>query len=216
MNINRIIDKYFEGKASQVTIEVFDKDNIYEVYADIVRTLHDYPEIELTTLQTLAYCFYEILDNVLTHSGKQMGTVVMHYDNNATSIKILVVDDGIGIKQSLSENSKYKDISESEALRVCINENVTDGKGMGFGLFSTMQLVRTAGVDLKIHSGGFVLIYDGENVLVKAADEWKGTIVYFELHSDRIINPDEVLLGRVDAEDEYETLFEEDDFENLW
>ena len=140
----------------------------------------------------------------------------MHYDNNATSIKILVVDDGIGIKQSLSENSKYKDISESEALRVCINENVTDGKGMGFGLFSTMQLVRTAGVDLKIHSGGFVLIYDGENVLVKAADEWKGTIVYFELHSDRIINPDEVLLGRVDAEDEYETLFEEDDFENLW
>ena len=59
MNINRIIDKYFEGKASQVTIEVFDKDNIYEVYADIVRTLHDYPEIELTTLQTLAYCFYE-------------------------------------------------------------------------------------------------------------------------------------------------------------
>ena len=216
MNINRIIDKYFEGKASQVTIEVFDKDNIYEVYADIVRTLHDYPEIELTTLQTLAYCFYEILDNVLTHSGKQIGTVVMHYDNNATSIKILVVDDGIGIKQSLSENSKYKDISESEALKVCIKENVTDGKGMGFGLFSTMQLVRTAGVNLKIHSGGFVLIYDGKNILVKAADEWKGTIVYFELHSDKIINPDEVLLGRVDVEGEYETLFEEDDFENLW
>ena len=26
------------------------------------------------------YCFYEILDNVLIHSGKDLGTVITHYD----------------------------------------------------------------------------------------------------------------------------------------
>lgn len=47
---------------------------------------------------------------------------------------MLVADDGQGIHSSLTENDKYARLSEPEALEMCIQDSVTDGKGMGFGL----------------------------------------------------------------------------------
>lgn len=136
MNIDRLLSTYFEDCSSLPTIEVFDNENIYDVYVDIVNTLKNTPDIELSVTQLLSYCFYEILDNVLTHSGKNNGTVLMHYNAAHANIRILVADDGIGIQKSLSENTEYRDYSESEALRVCVKDRVTDGKGMGYGLYS--------------------------------------------------------------------------------
>lgn len=164
MNIDKLIDKYFTGEASNVAIEVFDDTNIYAVYSDIVKMLHDYPEIELSILQAMAYCFYEILDNVLTHSTKKMGTVITFFDKRNTRVMILVADDGIGVRKSLSENPRYNNITEEDALRLCLQDAVTDGKGMGYGLFSTMQLISNAGSLLQIHSGRSVLSFDGNNI----------------------------------------------------
>jgi len=55
----------------------------------------------------MSYCFYEILDNVLTHSHKELGTVITHYDPAAHILSFLVADDGIGVRESLAENEKY-------------------------------------------------------------------------------------------------------------
>ena len=68
MNIDRLLRRYFSVEDVSPTIEVFDKDSIYAVYSDIVRLLNAYPDIELSVLQALSYCFYEVLDNVLSHS----------------------------------------------------------------------------------------------------------------------------------------------------
>ena len=62
-----------------LTIDVFDEKNIYDVYQRVVGVLTQYIEIETTVLQAVSYCFYEILDNVLIHSGKELGTVITHY-----------------------------------------------------------------------------------------------------------------------------------------
>lgn len=66
MNIDKIINKYFES-SSLPNIEVFDNENIFAVYSDIINILKNSPEIELSILQVLSYCLYEVLDNVLTH-----------------------------------------------------------------------------------------------------------------------------------------------------
>ena len=76
----------------------------------------------------------------MIHSGKELGTVITHYDAVNHVLSFLVADDGIGVRESLSENEKYAEISESEALRICVKDAITDGKGMGFGLYSTRQL----------------------------------------------------------------------------
>ena len=199
------------------TIEVFDNENIYDVYVDVVKTLKNSPDIELGVLQLLSYCFYEILDNVLTHSGKKTGTVLMHYEPIRSSIKILVADDGMGIRKSLSENETYKGITEAEAIRQCLRNKVTDGKGMGFGLYSTTCLIKNAGVEMEVHSGRHLLRTDGEQEVILDAPLWQGTIIYFELHTDREIDPNSILENRTDAEAEFnETFIDTSDLDKLW
>ena len=94
---------------------------------------------------------------------------------------------------------------------------MTDGKGMGFGLYSTSRLIKNVGITLEIHSGCNKLIYDGVNVNVVLTQEWQGTIIYFELHSDKDINPNDVVDNRTDCENQFNEEFcKEDELDKLW
>ena len=62
------------------------------------------------------------------------------------TLSLLVADDGQGIQASLTENVKYSELTEPEALDLCIRDSVTDGKGMGFGLYTTSLLAKDAGL----------------------------------------------------------------------
>jgi anti-sigma regulatory factor (Ser/Thr protein kinase) len=218
MNVNELVKRYFGGCTQTPTIEVFDRENIYNTYTDIVSLLNQSPNIELSILQGLSYCFYEILDNVLTHSEKLCGTAIMHYSADEHKIRILVADDGIGIKASLSTNPLYINISEEDALSKCIHDKVTDGKGMGFGLYSTALLIKNAGVTLDIHSGSTWMEYNGQEATVKKVPSWQGTLVYFELYSNREINPSDVVENRTDCASQFNEIFNpiDDGLLNLW
>ncbi len=50
---------------------------------------------------------------------------------------------GEGIHRSLTSQpeAKYEDITESQALDLCIQRGVTNGKGLGLGLFATSQFI---------------------------------------------------------------------------
>jgi len=198
-------------------IEVFDHDTIYGTYRDIVALLNSYPDVEVSVLQALSYCFYEVLDNVLTHSERKCGTAIMRYVPEANKIQILVADDGIGVAASLRTNPQYADISETDAVRHCIDDGVTDGKGMGFGLYSTSRLIKNVGITLEIHSGSSKLLYDGVNIRMEDALKWQGTIVYFELYSNKEIDPNDVVDNRTDCESQFNEEFcGEDELDNLW
>lgn len=217
MNIDSLLKRYFGDSNTLPVIEMFDSESIHAVYRDIVNTLKMQMDIELGILQTLSYCFYEILDNVLTHSMKSCGTAVMRYTPEKAKIQIMVVDDGIGIQRSLSENDAYRNISEAEALAQCMLDKVTDGKGMGFGLYSTACLIRQAGIILKLHSGKHILIYDGVEERIEETGFWQGTVIYFELCSNKEIDPNNVLENRTDAASEFNDEFlDTEDIDNLW
>lgn len=217
MNVDSLLNRYFKDSEMQPLIEVFDTENIYNVYSDIVKSLNNYPDIELSVLQALSYCFYEVLDNVLTHSGKSCGTTISLYSPTKSMIQILVADDGIGIRQSLTQNPLYVHLSEPEAIEKSIQDTVTDGKGMGFGLYSTSRLIRNVGIRLEIHSGFHILVYDGKEIHVNSSSFWQGTIVYFDIHSNREINPNEIVDNRTDCESQFnEEFIPTDDLEQLW
>ena len=217
MNVDRLIKRYFLDTDRQPMIEVFDHDTIYGTYRDIVALLNSYPDVEVSVLQALSYCFYEVLDNVLTHSERKCGTAIMQYVPEANKIQILVADDGIGVADSLRTHPQYADISETDAVRHCIDDGVTDGKGMGFGLYSTSRLIKNVGITLEIHSGSSKLLYDGVNIRMEDALKWQGTIVYFELHSNKEIDPNDVVDNRTDCESQFNEEFcGEDELDNLW
>ncbi len=196
---------------------MFDEKNIQQVYRRLVEVLIHQPEVETSLLQGMSYCFYEVMDNVLIHSGKNVGIVITNYSESQHLIQILVADDGIGIRESLAQNAEYGNITEQQALEYCIRDKVSDGKGMGFGLYSTSRLINTAGHKLIIRSGNHTLSANGE-MTVTESDPWTGTIVYFELRSNMDIDPASVVDHRTDPEEEFDILFLDDNSElnKLW
>lgn len=217
MNLSTLIKHYFSSISNDVTIDVFDEKNIYDVYQRVVRILTQYVEIETTVLQAMSYCFYEMLDNVLTHSGKEMGTIITHYDNRCHILSFLVADDGMGVQASLSENEKYAGITESEALTLCVKDAITDGKGMGFGLYSTSLLARNAGLIFEIRSGDHAMRLQNDDETITTEDYWQGTIVYLQLRTNNEINPAEVVANRTNVATQYnETFLNDNELEELW
>lgn len=217
MNISELIKRYYNDAQTEVNIDMFDAQSIYAVYQRIVSILTRCVDIEISVLQAMSYCFYEILDNVLTHSDKKSGTVITHYNPRAHTLSLLIADDGKGVQLSLSENPKYADISEEEALMVCINDSVSDGKGMGFGLYSTSILAYNAGVQFEIHSGSHKLQLVNGRIEVADADFWHGTIVYLQLQTNNEINPKEIVVYRTNIEEQYnDTFLNDNNINELW
>ena len=191
MDVAFILDKYFKGK-EKVSIDVFDAQTLNTVYRDVVKAMTSHFEIEVSVLQALSYCLYEMMDNVHIHSGKPLGTAMTQYDNSQKTLRILIADDGMGIRASLAENERYKDVTEAEALRLCLLDSITDGKGMGFGLYTTSRLVDSIGKEFILHSGRHKLIIKDGATSVIENGFWHGTLIYMEIGTGEEIDPNQV------------------------
>ena len=216
MDVAFLLDKYFKEKKN-VSIDVFDAQTLNTVYKNIVSAMNSHFEIEVSVLQALSYCLYEMMDNIHIHSGKPLGTAMTCYDNAQKTLCILIADDGMGIRASLSENEKYREISEAEALEMCLEDKITDGKGLGFGLYTTSRLVDCIGKKFVLHSGKHLLVRkDGLND-IKENGFWQGTLIYMEISTAVEIDPNQIVDHRTDIEEEYnETFVETEGLESLW
>ena len=216
MDVAFLIDKYFKD-AKNVSIDVFDAHTLNNVYKDVITAMTSHLEIEVSVLQALSYCLYEMMDNVHIHSGKPLGTAMTHYDKAKKTMSILIADDGMGVQASLSENEKYKDISEAEALKMCLEDKITDGKGLGFGLYTTSRLVDSIGKEFILHSGSHKLIRkDGVESVVENGF-WQGTLIYMVIGTGEEIDPNQIVDHRTDAAEEFnETFVETNELESLW
>ena len=216
MDVAFLIDKYFKD-AKNVSIDVFDAHTLNNVYKDVITAMTSNLEIEVSVLQALSYCLYEMMDNVHIHSGKPLGTAMTHYDKAQKTLSILIADDGMGVQASLSENEKYKDISEAEALKMCLEDKITDGKGLGFGLYTTSRLVDSIGKEFILHSGSHKLIRkDGVESVVENGF-WQGTLIYMVIGTGEEIDPNQIVDHRTNAAEEYnETFVETNELESLW
>ena len=95
MDVAFILEKYFKD-TNNVSIDVFDAQTLNAVYRDVVKAMTSHFEIEVSVLQALSYCLYEMMDNVHIHSGKPLGTAMTSYDDSQKTLRILIADDGMG------------------------------------------------------------------------------------------------------------------------
>ena len=217
MDITTLIKRYIGVEtASNVSIDVFDKDTIDAVYRRVIGVLKGHLNIELGVLQALSYCFYEVLDNVLIHAEKHVGTIITYNNEQQHELRIVVADDGVGVHQSLKANELYKSVTEEEALYAVIKDKVTDGQGLGFGLYATYLLIKNTSSSFEIRSGNHCLKMSGDKIEVSECEYWKGTIVYMQLRTDVEIDPNAVVEHRTDVEDEYDIMFNDNNPSELW
>ena len=192
MDVAFLLEKYFKG-TTKVSIDVFDAQTLNNVYKDVINAMTSHFEIEVSVLQALSYCLYEMMDNVHIHSGKPLGTAMTYFDSSLNTMSILIADDGMGIKASLSENERYKDITEPDALRMCLEDKITDGKGLGFGLYTTSRLVDSIGKEFILHSGKHKLIRkDGQESVVENGF-WQGTLIFMVIGTGEEIDPNQIV-----------------------
>lgn len=216
MDVAFLLDKYFKDEKN-VSIDVFDAQTLNTVYKDVVAAMTSHLEIEVSVLQALSYCLYEMMDNVHIHSGKPLGTAMTCFDSVRNTMSILIADDGMGIKASLSENEKYSEISEAEALRMCLQDKITDGKGMGFGLYTTSRLVDRIGKEFVLHSGTHKLVRKDGTESVIENGFWQGTLIYMVIGTGEEIDPNQIVDHRTDVVEDYnETFVESSEIESLW
>lgn len=217
MDVAFLIKEYFKGVENNISIDVFDAQTLNSVYSNVLRVLTSHFEIETSVLQSLSYCFYEILDNVHIHSGKPLGTAITNFNAENSTLRILIADDGMGIRASLSQNKQYINTSEEEALRICLQDAVTDGKGMGFGLYATSRLMKEAGLRFVIHSGHHKLTEKDGKLTIIENGLWQGTIIYMEISTNIELDPNDVVEHRTDIEAEFnEPFLESNELNELW
>ena len=172
---------------NNVSIDVFDAQTLNTVYRDVVKAMTSHFEIEV------------------------------NYDDSQKTLRILIADDGMGIRASLAENEKYKDITEPEALKLCLEDTITDGKGMGFGLYTTARLIDSIGKEFILHSGSHKLIIKDGSTQVIENGFWQGTLIYMEIGTGEEIDPNQIVDHRADVAEEYnESFVETDELESLW
>lgn len=159
-----LLKPYFESstvKRSQFLNKVwyFDDANSYDVVTGIVESLRQAAPMGKGMIKGLELCLNEIADNVLLHSRLRdakvapCGFIMAQVHKNQGRVAIAVYDNGIGIPESLRSAGILFDESK-DALALATKRGVTDGNGVGNGLWILDSMVKDNQGSFEITSGG--------------------------------------------------------------
>jgi hypothetical protein len=154
-----------------------------KVYHSLKRLLSNHE----VTLQTISKIVMELVANVEMHS-QSSGLIVGQVANN--TLRLAIVDDGIGIHKSLTSNPEYQDLTEEIAIRRSLEKGVTVGTGKGFGLWSAYEVLRENGGKLILGSGHFHYSLKADRML--PAPRWAGTYVNIAYDLDKPVDYTEI------------------------
>jgi len=142
----------------------------------------------------LHYLISEMMDNVVSHSQSACGGyVTAQYYPTKKKVQVVIIDNGLGLKQTLSK--KYTLNNESEAINKALEQNVTGSnsfdiysnipKHAGLGLFFLTKIIQETNGKLFIVSNN--TIYHLENhSFQELKTSFFGTIICFEIEVDNI------------------------------
>jgi len=164
-----------------VEIQKYNEVNQLDVLNSIINIIKENTCINDNVITSLDYCLNEILDNVLNHSENKEGWVVAQYFYKINSIRLIVADSGIGIQKSL--NTKHN-FTEDEAIKKCIEQGVTNGKGQGHGLYATSTFTKLNKGWLSLISGIKKLDISEGDSKIKDIPFWQGTCVYLRVNTN--------------------------------
>ena len=153
-------------------------------------------KVDESIYKSLNYCLWEQIDNIQTHSGSQgVGYIVAQNYPTNHEIRICIVDTGMGVYDSLTKTSEtnFSQLSFKEAVRKCIDENVTRGTGMGNGLYHSSRFALSNKGTFIIYSGCYyVEVNDGKILDVRRGAKWQGTIIFQKINTTNRVDYNEV------------------------
>lgn len=148
-------------------------------------------------VDTLTYSLREVMRNVVEHSGSDVLEFCAQYWPSKKKIEIAVLDSGMGIRASLSNNPHLKLQSDRDAVHVALMPAISGKmfKGVkkrsndvwqnsGFGLYMTNRIARNGG-SFFLCSGKSGLLLDGRTKK-DVPTNFSGTALRMVIHTERI------------------------------
>ena len=147
--------------------------------------------------EVLTYCLREIFRNVIEHSHAEQFGFCAQYRPSLNRVSFSIIDRGIGLKESLSDNPTLELNNDEEAIRAALKP-ATSGKvykgqkrkpkgewaNSGYGLFMTSNICRRGG-GFFVASGN-VGYYVSENKERVLETPFRGTALNLALDTNRI------------------------------
>ncbi|OGK19872.1 hypothetical protein A3C23_04180 [Candidatus Roizmanbacteria bacterium RIFCSPHIGHO2_02_FULL_37_13b] len=139
--------------------QITDSDYLTKFITDMIPLLHLKPN----QVEPIRYVISELTRNVFEHARSKIGAILCaQYYKKSNTIRIGIVDMGIGIKSSIS--ASYRVISDSEALRLALTPGVTGTThriggtdyNAGAGLFFIKSIAKV--------NRNFFVIYSGSSM----------------------------------------------------
>ncbi len=145
-----------------------------------------------TLLQPCHVIFSELADNILHHANSGGGFVLAQQYNYTRQpmLEIAIGDCGIGITQSLRQNTQYSSQinSDEDALLLALQDGVTrfDDRYRGFGLGHVENEIRNIeDRSLTMRSGtGYVIIHGGGYTFHDSCKFYPGTLAHVAIPCD--------------------------------
>src|SRR5699024_4869219 len=168
--------------------------------------------IAIEVKQLMFYCLGEIMDNVLVHSSKDQGWACAQFYPNRREIRLMICDCGVGVREALrnGEREEYRNIDEAQALRLCVQRGVTNGHGLGFGLYATSQFIQLNRGRMLLYSGNHILEIQRDRSYVSEGSYWPGTIVALLIRTDIPVDYQDIMPAHQTLPDDYQFFIDKD------
>lgn len=146
---------------------------------------------------TVQYSLREIIRNIFEHSGSSICAYCAQYWPTRNRVQLAIVDEGMGIFPSLTQNPKFKHLTPRQAVQYSllpgVSGNYVDLQGQttnsvwrntGYGLYMTSRLARRRGWFTVISSGHMILLR-GKDKQVLSTKNFKGTMISLDFFVDQ-------------------------------
>jgi hypothetical protein len=182
-------EKFRRHDTSSTLIEIseFNSSNLFNITDKVAYLIKHNFGLEESIINCINYCLGEIIANVDVHSGSKINSILYaQYFRNSKTLKLFIIDNGIGIYNSLSSNILYNKLSVNEVLLKSVEEEVTRDKsvGGGYGLFHTAEFIKQNSGKLNIYSFDKVLEVSQRGKFVYNSPIWNGSIIALEINTD--------------------------------
>lgn len=193
-------EEHFTRRDSEnnfIEITKFNGENSNLLVTNSIKVLKKHLNINENIINCLNFCLYEIIDNVEEHSDSKIdGYFVMQYYPKKRIIKIVIIDCGLGIYNTL----KYKyNKSEQEILKLAFEKSITgtNENNRGEGMYFLKNFVKSNKGTLNLYSGNYKLEINEPNVSIEKIKSFSGTLYDIIINTNIDINLDEIFDGDI-------------------
>lgn len=170
------------------------KEEVYGIPEGILNIFSNNFKMSDEDVYDFSFIIHEMICNTTIHSKSSSGAYMFMQRYQAKKeLEFILIDSGIGIKESLSKNENYQHISNAESLKLALNYEVTCGEGRGHGLYFVSEFVKRNNYELELISGNNTAKIKNGTLELSQNPHWQGVILKIIFKFDSEISIQDIL-----------------------